>query len=207
MNKMTMSMRVVGGEAVKATMRRLISANKDLTQPLTLCSFRMERSVAENFRAQGIPEIGVKWPKLSKMTLRMREARTTRHGRNKDKILLDTGTLRNSYTRLGSTGSYRKIRNRKLLEFGSALNYAKKQQEGFTNPGGTVQVEAFTRKKTSAKRRSKKNAVRVRAHTRTVKPSRVPSRPHLTIKPRDVLVFNKIFSAWEKMAMSQDGAR
>jgi len=203
------NIKVLGAKAVQQTMTNLAKVNKDYRQPLTLCAFRMERSVAENFRAQGIPGEGISWKPLSKYTIRMREQRTTRRkaSRYKDKALLDSGTLRNSYVKLSAEGHLRDINARRLI-FGSTLPYAKKQQEGFTNPGGQIEVAAFTRRKTSTKRRSKKIRVTVKAHTRTVKPSRVPARPHLAIKrKRDVRVFNKIFMEWETNALISGGAR
>jgi phage gpG-like protein len=204
---MRLSIDVIGMDAVSKTMTTLTKANKNYRVPLTLAGFRMQRSVAENFKAQGIREIGIKWPKLSQFTIKMRKMRRGRKGGRTNKALLDRGTLMNSYTSLGS-GSIWQIMGNNTLIFGSNLPYARKQQEGFTNPGGVVDVAKSTRRKTAKKRRSKKNRVSVKAHTRKVKPTRVPARAHLTIKPKkDVRIINKIFLEYETRAMMAGGAQ
>ena len=209
MSRLQLDVKTLGGRAILETMKRLAAANKDMHVPLRLCAFRMERSVAENFRAQGIPELGIQWKPPAPMTVAMRRKGRKRSSNKsrKAKALLDTGTLRNSYVRLAHPHHIRQI-SAHVLVFGSELNYARKQQEGFTIPGGMVRVGGFTRRKTAGKRRGKKNRVTVKAHTRTVKPRRVPARPHLAIKPhKDVRIFNKIFIEYERRTMQSAGAR
>jgi len=201
----TISTKLQGMTQLREKMAKLQKANADLRAPLFACSARMERSVAENFRAQGIPDMGVSWPPISERTKQQRMKRKGRRKTGSDKALLDTGRLRNSYTRMTALGHISKIRGRSTgwqLEFGSNVEYAKKQQEGYTTQPTVQWVKPFKRKKNASKRRSRGNTVQVKGHLR-MDPGgkKVPARPHLRIRPKDVQVFLRIFAEHERRAM------
>ncbi len=189
-------LKATGFKQFDARIRRLNKANSDYRKPLKLCQLRMQRSVDENFRDQGVPSMGIRWKRLAEWTLNGRRKRKGRKRGKGDRILLDTGRLRGSLVGSRGKDAIRRLTPTALF-FGTNVEYAGKQQFGGTNKAwsGVVFVGNFKRRAPGKKRRT----IHVNPHKRRghLPATRVPARPFLVVKTRDVLVFNEIFMAYE----------
>lgn len=177
--------------------KRLALANSNYKKPLKLCQLRMQKSVDENFKSQGVPSLGIYWKKLAKWTLAGRHKRKgRRRGKGGDRILLDTGRLRGSLVGSRGRDAIRRITPTALF-FGTNVQYASKQQFGGMNKAwsGKVLVGSFKRRAPGKKRKTiNVNPFNRRGH---IPATRTAARPFLVVKPRDVLIFNQIFMAYE----------
>ena len=130
------------------------------------------RSVAQNFRAQGRP---TRWAPLRPVTRR-------RKGARKNKILVDSGRLRRSFTHEVS-GSQ--------VTVGTRTKYAAVHQFGARKGSlgrKMVTISQHTRYLKSGK------AVTVRSHKRNIiSPwGDIPARPMVAPQPHDIRIFRKI---------------
>jgi len=178
-NAVDIKLDVSGQKEIISVLNRLARRMRDMKAPMTRIGLHMLRSFNDNFRAQGIPELGITWKPLSKWTLAARR-RPRKKGKSSGKrILMDTGIMRMSLVSKNATGNIFDV-TRNSVEVGTNINYAKKHQFGFRQQGMRipgVKIKAFTRKDGS----------RVRAHTRTVviPSTTTPARPFMAIKPSD----------------------
>ena len=198
-------LRVEGDAALVGLLDRLQERNADMRVPLRLCSEALGRSVARTFSEQGVSEPGmtVRWKPLSAWTI---AGRMRRKGRKAvgatgqsltDKILVDTGRLKNS-TVSATPGSFgiRQVSKFELL-YGTKVDYAATHQFGRPRRIVMAKVKAFTRRKNASKRRTKKNLVTVSPFMRRMVQPAVPARPFLMVKPSDMATFVRILQNYE----------
>ena len=197
---------IQGMEEILRVLKRLEKANFDLRGPMGAIGIHMLKSFNDNFMAQGIPELGIRWTGLSQWTLRGRKKRTTRGRRKRnrgkfgDKILMDTGIMRMSTTSKSHPNNVFDIDNTSV-EAGTNINYALTHQPRSGSPHVNperripgVRVREHKRKLRGGKK------IRVREFTREqfMPRTTVPVRPFVTIKPSDVEVILRILEQYEK---------
>lgn len=199
----SLTLELQGMKELQTILRRMERANMNFRAPLKLAGLFMMRSFYENFRNQGIPEIGIRWKKLSPWALsnrtRRKGRRTTGSGGRlrSDQILQDTGRLRMSLTRERSTGQLYRMTDVEL-RLGTKVTYAGTHQ--FGKPG-TQRVKAKVGWFKRAKPGRKRKTVLVRPHLRVMVQPPVPARPFMAIKPTDAYMIGRIFMNYENNVM------
>lgn len=196
---------ILGMQEILRVLKRLEKGNFDLRGPMGAIGVHMLKSFNDNFLAQGIPEIGIKWRGLSDWTKKARKKRTTRgrrkrnRGRFGDKILMDTGIMRMSTSSKGHPNNVFDV-DRASVEVGTNINYAMTHQprSGSPHVNPERRIPGVTVREHKRKSRGKK--IRVREFTREQFMPRtvVPVRPFVAIKPSDEEVILRILEMYEK---------
>lgn len=187
-----------GFDKLDAGFRRLARANHDLRVPLKRIGVHMYKSIAQNFRDEGISEIGVDWAPLAESTIKRRRKGK---GAGGEKILQDRGHMRMSVVSVTGKGTIYKL-SKDSLVIGTNLPYALDHQP----PDGaheTVKPEHYV-PDTSVrahrrKRRTGRGKYKVRAHKRNqfVPEQTIIARPFVAIKPSDADRSGNILLDWE----------
>lgn len=191
------SLTAQGFGKLDAVLTRLARSNRDLRVPLKRIGAHMHRSVAMNFRDQGIPELGISWAPLSQWTLK---ARRKGKGAGSAKILMDTGHMRMSVVSSTGPGSIYTL-TKDALVIGTNVPYAVDHQP----PDGSTETVKPSKRIPNVKVREHRRRSRsgkrylVRSFTREqfVPETRQPARPFLAIKPSDADTAARILADWE----------
>lgn len=191
---------VVVIDRVTPTLKAALSKLDDMSDPLRLAGFYMERSTLRQFQSAGAAK-GTPWKPLKLSTIKRRRKMSS-------SILQDTGRLRRSVTARATTGSVWNL-TRRALVLGTNLEYAAIHQWGGdikrTIAPGTVRLRRSKKSPTGwafAKKRHKlvtEFASKGRSYVISI-----PARPYLLISDEDEDQIAMIFERYLRKALGAD---
>lgn len=189
----------VDSEKVLAKLAQLERLGRDFREPMTQAGLYMMSETMKRFQAEMTP-LGKEWERLEDSTKKQRrKGKKTKYG---DRILQDTGTLRDSLSSQTHANAIFRV-SQHSVEMGTNVPYAGIHQFGFSGTVKSTVRHRLNEDGSLARQKKYSNlAIFARKTHKNVrekmvsKKLNIPARPFLGINEKNQKKINRIFNVW-----------